>query len=278
VRLYRQTKTLRLDFFTSTLVQINRAGFNRFTRDVLLHGFHAQAKSWIPRTTVEAYHFFKVAPREASELNRIARTAHHSTGFRTDGKLPLRFDYMTETVVQYGILGGETHRAWAGAYQLGYTLFEKNRYTPRVFSIYSYGSGDKNFGDGRRGTFDHLYPTNHSHFGIADRVGWRNMQEAEAGLIWRPAPKLVLRHEYHSIWLATRKDAFYLENGRPLIRNPLATTNHLYQEVSVDATWEPAKQVQIRAGYAHIFPGGFLRQSGRAFGATFPYLQWRYTF
>jgi hypothetical protein len=277
IRLTRLTKDLRLDWFGATLVQVNRGHFNRFTTTVQLHGFQAQSRTWLRKATLELYHFIKIAPREPNELNRIGRTAVYTSGFRADGELPRRFDYLVETAVQSGRIGGDPLRAWAGTYTLGYTIFEKNRFSPRPFAVYSYSTGDKQFGDGRRGTFDQLYPTNHSYFGVADRIAWRNLHEGEAGLFWRPIAKMLVRHEYHHFWLATRKDAFYNFQGRPLVRNPRATSSHVTQEFDSNISWDYSRQLQFVIGYAYIVPGAFLKQSlPGASTATALYLQWRY--
>ena len=57
------------------------------------------------------------------------------------------------------------------------TRLPKFTFTPRLVAEYNYASGDANPTDGRRGTFDQLYPTAHDKYGLADQVGWRNMHD-----------------------------------------------------------------------------------------------------
>ena len=56
---------------------------------------------------------------------------------------------------------------------------------PRLSAEYNTASGDKG-GDGKFGSFDQLYPTNHIHFGYMDRMSWKNMNHLAFGLQLRP--------------------------------------------------------------------------------------------
>ncbi len=92
------------------------------------------------------------------------------------------------------------------------------RATYRVFGEYNYASGDDTPGDGRRGTFDQLYPTPHDKYGLADQVGWKNIHHVRAGLEFKPQPRLALAGGYHSFWLASARDALYNAGGAPIAR------------------------------------------------------------
>ena len=275
-RLSYETPQTRVDWFASTVVKIDRQNFDRFTRNTQLHGFHVSSKSWIPKATVEPYLFWKADPLETSETGVVGRSAHATIGFRAEGPLPRRFDYSIETAFQKGHLGGEQHRGWAGYYTLGYRVNSKPQ-APRIFGAYSYASGDPNYGDGHRGTFDMLYPTNHAFYGWANRHALRNLREVMAGVVWRPTPKWVVNYEYHTTWLANRQDFYYNFNGRAVFRNPNATSSHLDQEVDVYSVYNMSRRVQLVLGFGRIFPGSFLKQSRRDSPVFVPYLQWRYT-
>jgi len=47
----------------------------------------------------------------------------------------------------------------------------------RVAEEYNAASGDASPNDGRRQTFDQLYPTGHDKLGLADQVGWKNIRD-----------------------------------------------------------------------------------------------------
>src|ERR687895_1371742 len=110
-----------------------------------------------------------------------------------------------KTARQTGGLGSDSIGAWAGHWRLGYTA-AKLRYKPRFIGEYNYATGDSDPRDGRRGTFDILYPTPHDKYGLADQVGWKNIHHARAGLELTPFKGLPVSANYHSWWLAERTD------------------------------------------------------------------------
>jgi hypothetical protein len=71
---------------------------------------------------------------------------------------------------------------------MGYTA-PAIRYKPRFVLEYNYASGDGDSKDGKRGTFDQLYPTAHDKYGLADQVGWRNIHDARLGVEFKPRAK-----------------------------------------------------------------------------------------
>ncbi len=265
-RVFRESARYRLDWFATTLVVVDKDRFDRFRRTTQLYGFHGAWKSWVRQATVETYLFHK------HERGIDIATP----GVRIAGKLPHDFDYTVETAVQAGTVGAEDHRAWAASVNVG-RIATAVPGKPRVYGIYSHASGDANPGDGRLHTFDNLYPTNHQHYGLVDRVGWRNMHEAAGGAQWMPSAAWRVTTAYHSFWLATRADFFYRENGTPLLRNANASSGHIGQEVNVFAVWTATPRMQLFFGLSHLFAGRFLRDSGRGYGATAPYAMWRFS-
>ena len=85
---------------------------------------------------------------------------------------------------------------------------------------YNYASGDADPADGIRGTFDQLYPTAHDKYGLADQVGWRNIRHIRIGFDITPIKATPITVNYHSYWLAEKRDALYAASGTPLARVP----------------------------------------------------------
>jgi len=86
------------------------------------------------------------------------------------------------------------------------------RLKPWISLGYSYGSGDGNPNDSRHGTFFQLLPTPRAYA----RFPFYNMMNNEdsyATLNLRPAAKLGLRSEVHSLRLASSSDFWYLGGG-----------------------------------------------------------------
>jgi hypothetical protein len=276
IRLFREDASTRIDLFASTVVQTQQYKLDRFKTDVHLEGLHVAWKKLLEGGLLETYLFRKVAYREAGE-GRTGRTDIYTPGFRAIGKLPGRFDYNIEVAAQAGQVGTSPHRAWAGYWEFGYRTGDSAR-APRLLAGYSQASGDRNPNDGRTHTFDQLYPTNHAFYGWANRTSWRNMHEALLGIDLRPVKGMLINLQYHSLWLSSTQDSFYNFNGRPVIRNPRATSNHLYQEADLNLVWDIHKHFQAIIGYTHVFPGAYMDQSSAAVHTVVPYLQWRSVF
>lgn len=131
---------------------------------------------------------------------------------------------------------------------------------PRLFGEYNVASGDENRSDGTRGTFDQLYPTGHDKLGLSDQVGWRNIRHARSGLEFKPARKWQATGSYHSWWLASATDGLHNAVGALVTRSPTGTAGtRVGQELDAQATYVYSPQLQINGGFAHVFPGEFLK-------------------
>ena len=256
---------LRLDAFASSVVVARDGEFDRPVTGSNLHGLYASAARLVPGSTAEAYLLWRVAPR----------TDFYTVGTRWAGKLPARFDYGVEMALQTGTSGGLPLRAWAGHWQAGYAL-PARALKPRLIAEYNYASGDR--GDGRRRTFDTLYPTPHGKYGLTDQVGWRNVHDLRAGLELKPRPAWTINANYRNWWRACARDGLYNSGGTLVVAAGGTTARHIGQEIALDAAWALTKQTQLGAGLGHLFPGAFLKQAttGRAY--TYPYLLVNYSF
>jgi hypothetical protein len=161
IRATRTRNRVQLDAFASMVAVVDNTRLNPvLASGNQIHGVHLSAARSPREGVFESYAFWKISNTETFQ-DRRGRTSHFTNGLRALGKLPRRFDYNLEMAFQAGELAGQTHRAWAGYWNLGYTLASAER-SPRLVAIYSFASGDNRAADGRSGTFDQLYPTNHA--------------------------------------------------------------------------------------------------------------------
>jgi hypothetical protein len=268
VRISYARRRARLDWFASTLVRQDPGRLDRFRRDTQFHGLYASLGRRDAGAVIEPYLLWKKAAGAAGFEQ--AWTA----GARFTGPLPDSFDYEAEVAFQAGRAGAEPLRSWAGAWILGRRLGAGPR-APRLLVEYDYAGGDRDPADGTRGTFDQLYPTNHSKYGIADRIGWRNMRAGRIGLVLRPGARWTLNLDYYSFWLVSRRDFLYGADGMPVFRNPQADSSHVHQELDAQARIPVTQFLELSFGYARVFPGRFLRESSPASPVNFAFLMWR---
>jgi hypothetical protein len=67
---------------------------------------------------------------------------------------------------------------------------------------------------------------------------------------------------YHSWWVAEEKDAVYNIGNTALGRIATgAADRHIGQEIDVQVSRALTPQLHAAAGYAHIVPGGFLKEA-----------------
>jgi hypothetical protein len=187
------------------------------------------------------------------------------------GKLPANFDYGTEIAGQNGSFSADAIRAFAGHAIIGYTM-PKVKATPRIFAEFNYASGDRNAAKGTRGTFDQLYPTGHDKIGLADQVGWKNVEDARSGVELKPTKKLAANSSYHMFWLASSHDGLYNAAGTLVAKVANGSAGrYIGQEADVQATYALKSQIQLGAGYAHLFPGTFLEKAtpGKQYNLTY---------
>ena len=148
-----------------------------------------------------------------------------------------------------------------------------------MFAEFNYSSGDRNATSGRRGTFDQLYPTGHDKYGLADQVGWRNINHMRTGVELKPTSKWQVSGGYHSYWLASATDALYSAGGAVVARSSARTAGrYVGQEVDAQTTYIYSPQLQIAGGFAHLIPATFLKNTTQGHAYDYPFVMVTYVF
>jgi hypothetical protein len=174
---------------------------------------------------------------------------------------------------QTGSLGPKTIDAWAGHWNAGY-VFRTTRAKPRVWAEYNYASGNKNPTGSAWGTHDEIYPSAHNKMDFADQFGWRNIKDFRAGIQEKLGRTWTLSELVDNVWLATKYDALYSSSGAVSVRaNPNATSTHAGTELELIVECKQSKHISYGFGWAHLFPGAFLKTTtpGRDYNYPFAY-------
>ena len=155
---------------------------------------------------------------------------------------------------------------------------------------HDFASGtDDPAGTGSYHTFDQLFPTNHSHYGTMDYVGWRNMNAWRLGLRGKLSRRWTLALDTVYFRLANARDFWYAANGAPIRnaagnarRDPTASAGRdLGSEIDLTATGALGRNVTLSGGISRFWPGDFVRRTsadGRAEVSDWVYLQTGYSF
>ena len=276
-RITMRAAMFQVDIFGASLVRSLPDEFDKSGNGNRLVGSYATTTKLLPQATVEPFLFWRRDVNLRSELSTVGDLSQTTTGVRVAGKLPARLDYGVEMALQRGSLDADTVSAWAGHWQLRASLSGKG--AVRLTSEYNFATGDRNPTDGRRQTFDQLYPTGHDKLGLADQVGWRNIHHLREGVELTPIKATPITVSYHTWWLASDTDGLYAANGGLLARVPGgAASTHVGQEIDVQVSRALTPQIQIAAGYAHMVTGAFLREATPGASYSHPYVMATYVF
>jgi hypothetical protein len=259
----------QVDAFAGSVVRIQEKAFDRSGNGNQFYGAYGVLGNLVPKGSVEPYVFHRSDRHVRTESGALARLRVTTVGARWVGQLPARLDYGIEMAVQTGSVGSDSVAAWAAHWQLRESF--GGRLAIRTLAEFNYATGDKSATDGRRATFDQLYPTAHDKYGLADQIGWRNIQHLRAGVELTPFRRVQVTSSYHSWWLAETSDALYSAAGAVFVPAMPGAGGHVGQELDIQAQRPITPQIQLSGGYAYVFPGVFLTNAtpGHAYGSPY---------
>jgi hypothetical protein len=268
----------KFDAFAASVVTTQPDAFDKSGSGNRLYGFYGSSTTLLPRATIEPYVFYRASEGLTLETGGVGDIHQTTVGARIVGLLPHGFDYGAEMAEQSGSVATDVVRAWAGHWVAGKS-FATAPVRPRPFVEFNYASGDSSPTDGVRGTFDQLYPTGHDKIGLADQVGWRNIEHLRGGVEMKPRPRWQLSSSYHAFWLASGIDALYGANGVAVVRATAGGAGRFVgQEIDAQATYIYSPQLQIAGGYARLAPGEFLKNTTPGESYATSYLMVTYVF
>jgi hypothetical protein len=278
IRMTLGPESTHVDIFTSSVVVNDPVHFDNHAGGLTFHGIYGSLSKVVPKATIEPYLLWKALPLVTSEEGKTGNESLFTYGARWTGKIPHGFDYAGEGARQGGYLANDDIYAWAGNIMLGYSI--KAPLKPRLSIQYDYASGDHQKKDGKIGTFDQLYPSNHGKFGLVDLVGWRNIKEVRTGIDFKPFSRLTAGLDYRKLDLASKYDSLYSSTGSALVKAPTggALSTDVGQEVDVLGTFQLRKNIVTGAGFGHLQAGSFLIQNSPGSSASIAYTYATYKF
>ena len=273
-----RSKAAQVDLFAASVVRILDDELDKSGNGNRFAGAYVTSGRILPQGTAEPYVFWRRDVNQRAETGVLDTLQQVTTGARLVGKLPARLDYNVEMDLQRGSLGPDSVRAWAGHWQIRGTLARPQG--PHVTAEYNYASGDADPADGIRGTFDQLYPTAHDKYGLADQVGWRNIHHVRIGFDITPIKATPITVNYHSYWLAERRDALYCGERRTAARvsRGAPASTRVGQEIDVQVARAADAHLALAAGYSHLVAGPFLKQATPGASYSGPFVMVTYVF
>lgn len=267
------SKSWASDWFAAKVVDRGTLARN-FERGQYLYGMYNKFFQQKPRH-LEVYGLLlRDGVRASGEISAAGRKATEimTIGFRSDGSIKPGISYDVEFANQFGHRGFDPHSARAFAAKFYKTLEERHQF--RLGFEYDIATGDSDSSDGRSGEFFNLFPTNHPHYGYADLMGWRNMQDFRPMLTFKPVGAVKFDLDYHRFYLLEARGPWKNAGGAVLGFDPTGGSGkHVGDEVDFTLAFPLAKHLKILSGYSLFFPGEFAEKTRGSDVQHFFYLQ-----
>jgi hypothetical protein len=267
---------LRVDAFAANPVLVDLASPNERDEDVLLLGAYAHRDLEGGRV-LEGY-VLHLDREEATWLGRTGRERRTAVGAASWGPIGRGpFDWDAEAAWQTGSFDGDGIAAGAALVEVGWKP-RRRAWEPRVALGADWASGDGDGAQGDLGTHHQMFPTGHAFLGWADLVGRQNVVAARLTVTAKPSPRLLLRADLHRFRRASADDAAYVAAGSVLRPAGASRALDVATELDLQARLSVGRHLEVEAGWAHVWAGDFVEETGPSDDVGFAYLQWTFTF
>jgi hypothetical protein len=270
-----RTGAWRITPFWTQLVIVQTHAFDQGNPDRTLYGAYATRAASHNGANVDLY--WLGANNSPASFNGTTGPERRQTfgGRLWRDDRPGTTDFDLEVAGQFGAVGGEDARGSMVSANGGYTF--TSRFTPHLFATFDYASGDGQPG-GRVGTFNELYPTNHTFLGNTDYIGRQNIISPSAGVDLHPLANLSIVATQYFFWRASLRDAVYDSSSAVLRPGTGSDARYVGAEINVVATYHFDRHLLGYASYNHFFPGAFIRATGPSRGSDYVYGALQFTF
>jgi len=193
----------------------------------------------------------------------------HTLGFSSLGIYKLgtgEMDLLLWTALQFGDWYELDHKAYALAAEIGYQ-FNNIPLKPWLRGGYFISSGDSDPKDGDHETFYQLLPSSwaYARFPFYNAM---NSKDLFGMLILKPTDNLVLRSDWHFLWLNESDDGLYSGSGATQERGnifgylyrPSMEKEYVGNLLDISATLNVSKNLNFTAYYGHAFGGDVMNK------------------
>jgi hypothetical protein len=165
-----------------------------------------------------------------------------------------------EAAWQGGHKGPDSHRANAQSLRAVWTL--PTTTAPAVGVEWNRASGDANPSDGRSGSFDNLFPTNHDKYGLMDYHNWSNLREWKLFLRMKATDRIEGAVEFHDFRLDSPRGPWTSAGGAVLGWDPTGRSgSRVGREVDLVFSGDLIGKQGVKwlLGISQYSPGPFAR-------------------
>lgn len=287
VKLIADTPVAEIHGLFANRVRLDPHGFDEHDSSLDAYGVYAMVKRLPFRLDLFCLHKRTRPDQLFNAKDDRLDLDTHTVGFYVDGKLGKRWDYGGTLAYTFGdrkvasaagkVKSDDEVRAWGANARLGYTF--DHPWQPRIGVEYSYASGDGNPNDGRHGTFDGAFGAIDAYYGRMNFFSWMNLHDCQLSLSAKPTKKLKVSLDAHCFHLDNAKDAWYWCSGRPARQDATGKAGRdVGREIDLILNYKYNQHWAFMAGYAHFFPGTFIKRTGASPDADWCFFQSQYSF
>ncbi len=244
--------------FANRPVKVRADEWNSYQATEAFYGVHTTRRAAEAQPRLDLY-LYGIEPDSGKQ--RFATLG----GRVADAIADSPFDYDLEAAVQ----AGRDRLTGMLATQLGWWLPEL-RLSPRFYVGFDWASA--NGGD----VFDPLFPLGHAYLGAIDVIGRSNILAPSLGVTARPLPAVTVDLVTYQFWLDDPNAGLFVADGRQL--RGAGSSHNVGAEIDLLGKWQIDPHTALSAGYAHFFPGAFVRETGPSGATDFFYGMVQFTF
>lgn len=275
-KVYYQGERWDFDLFWMQPVAVNRNYWDNVDNNRNFAGAWATRKG--TSSVCDLYYLFldDANPTATGVGGDVGGQSVHTLGARIFAKRD-SWMFETEWMLQLGAYANQTKVAASTPVGAGYD-FSETAWRHQLWAYYDWASGDRNPGEGGvNSTFQQLFPFGHYYFGYLDLVGRQNIQDVYGQWVFFPEHWLTCLVQFHTLWLASDKDALYTAAGVPIRRDPTGSAgNFVGNELDLLATAQLTAHLNFSIGWSKLFAGRFIEETGPDVSPELFYTQFNY--
>ncbi len=270
------TKYFKAQLVAGSVTLINPEGFSEHRPGDHIYADYNTFPHLIPGASVEPYLIARTSDNVKSKEGQIGNMDTLAVGGRIVGKWR-DLDYNFEPLHEFGSYSNDRLDANGLLTGAGWTI-ASSAWKPRLSTDYEFASGDNGQKNDTRENFDNMFGYNYPMNSVTGLFDWKNLKDLRTGVEFLPFKKLKFKLNGREFWLANTHDGLYNAYGTRTVFNTKATSAHVGESVEMMATALVTKSTTIGFGVGTLFPGEYLKQSGKDQAFIYPYLSLAQTF
>ena len=259
--LHYQNAGLYGDLLYGQDVKYDDDKLNQSRSEEFLTGFYGGYQKHKMAPLVEAYFLDMTDMKGTNNIQRYTVGARLQANIAEGTVLDIEVPY------QFGHTGSATANKKdikAHAFHVDVTKkWEAVPWKPRLMVVYDEASGDKDPNDSINNTFIPLYQSTHDSYGLLDFFRWENVRNPEISTTFSPTDKFKFTPQADFFWLQSKFDSWYNSSGTAARSKTSGDRGYFVgTELSLRMYYDFNKNLKLESGYAHFFPGEYVKDSG----------------